>query len=449
MSSCSLLDKDDEKKVQHISFVAHIASPTRATDIEFEEGDQISLFATEEDVIGSNNYAQNVPYTYFDGLFTTNGTLSYPTDESVLNFYAVYPFGDYTTPDFTFNVETNQTTHAAYTASDLMTATAVGKNEEIVDLTFSHRLSKIVVNFKADPMPVGEQSMVVKNVYYTAEADLASNSFSHTGSVADIQACPNGTNSFKVILPPQAIKKGEVFLEIKIGDKTYTWKTDRDMVFNSGVEYTYSVELKNNVVFTTQINPWNTPEVIEAVIPDEYLDLIGDYIPIHKGVNPPNVEGTYFISPDVLAYDSDDDFSVGYQFADNYVQFYDQTSDNTISMKATQLLGDLLVGEGMFISGEGNDFTIYFNSYSTHEDGSWLVEAEVISGTINGNTIENFTQAFIILDDYDVNGKYMDTGDYRVLEDGDGISEQTTWPLDATRAPKKSGNSVSRFASKK
>ena len=73
----------------------------------------------------------------------------------------------------------------------------------------------------------------------------------------------------------------------------------------------------------------------------------------------------------------------------------------------------------------------------------------VFSGTINGNTIENYTHAFIILDDYDTVDRYMDTGDYRVLEDGDGVSEQTTWPLDATRASKKSGNGVSKFASKK
>ena len=58
--------------------------------------------------------------------------------------------------------------------------------------------------------------------------------------------------------------------------------------------------------------------------------------------------------------------------------------------------------------------------------------AELIDGVIY-----NYTNAFVILEDYDVQGQYMDTGDYRVVCDGDYVSNLTTWPLSDTRTVKK------------
>ncbi len=453
MLSCSNSEKEDFREPANnnqITFKAKISGPTRATDTEFELGDKISVFATEGESIGTNNYAQNVQYTYNYGYFTTYGQLSYRTEDSQLNFYAIYPYDSYTTPNFTHEVNLDQSTHESYTTSDLMTATAIGKNQQIVDLIFNHRLSKIIINITSDDMPVGNQSLIFKDVYYTTDIDLASNTFDHSGYTSDIKACQNGTNSFKAILPPQIINKGDKFLEITIGNNTYTVEAERDMIFNSGVEYSYTFELKdNNIVFASLINPWGTPEEIESVIPEEYIDLIDDYITIYEGTTPPNIEGTYLISPSTLFYDSGG-WESGHIFADAYRKFYNQTEDNTISSVETQLLGDMEVSEGLFISGEDNNFTIYFNSYTTYEDGSWLVKATVISGTKNGDTIENFSEAFIILDDYDTVNKYMDTGEYRVIIDGDYASYQTEWPLDneLLQNTRSNSNKLSKHASK-
>jgi hypothetical protein len=200
---------------------------------------------------------------------------------------------------------------------------------------------------------------------------------------------------------------------------------------------------KSSIAFTSQIDPWGTPEAIESVIPQEYINIIKDYIPIHEGTTPPNIEGTYFISPNVLLTDN-----VGYEpgkkFANEYVMFYDQTYNNTISMQSTQLLGDLSVGSGLFISGSGENFTVYFNEYSTYDDGSYLTQASIISGSVRNGYLYDYQYAFIVLDDYDVNGKYMDSGQYRILYDQDGYSEPTEWPLD-TRSIKP-GNGVSKHA---
>lgn len=414
-----------------VVFSANIQPATRATDIAFEEGDEISVFATERNNLQSSNYAQNIKYTYTDALFTTSDELSYPDEYTYLSFYAVYPYDTYSTPGFTFSVKKDQSSNEAYTKSDLMTASEVAKNQEVVDLTFNHRMTKVIIKLNSANLPAGEQKVVFENVLSKANVDLADNSYKGTGSTSEIVACPNGTNSFKVILPPQTIRKGTQFVDVTIGDKTYMWTVESDLILSSGVEYTYTLTLKEgNVSFTSNINPWNSPSDIESVIPQEYIDLLSPYITIYEGNNPPVIEGVWLMSPYELYYDSQGATKDDYNFADNYLWFYDQGSDNTINMMSTQNLGDLSVAEGVFISGSGSNFSIYFNEYSTYEDGAWLITASVISGTKSGSTLKNLKHAFIILDDYDPYSEFMDVGDFRVIEDGDYSSGKASWPLD-------------------
>ena len=442
VTSCTPKDGNDEvieEVSKSVSFSPQIKGSTRATDLQFEEGDKISVFASTTGSISSENYAQNVCYGYEDNLFTTEGTLSYPSSNEDLTFFAVYPYGDYVTPEFSFTVMSDQRSHTNYTASDLMTATAVGENSKVVDLVFNHRLSKIVLNIYSDNMPVGEQTVVFKDVRSNVIANLSSNTYRvEEFEKADIYAASNGTNSFKVLLPPQAFAKDMLLAEIAVGEKVFSWILDRDLVLNSGVEYVFNLELKDNVVFVAQINPWGEPEQIESVIPEEYLGLLEPYIPIHTGTTPPNIEGTYFISPNALLTDNVG-FEPGYVFADDYIMFYDQTSDNTINMKTTQLLGDLSVGEGLFISGSGENFTIYFNEHTTYDNGSWVIKATIISGEYEDGSIKNYTCAFLILDEYDTDDSLMDVGQYRVLIDQNYISESTVWPLETRSGVRAAG----------
>ncbi len=422
-----------------VKFNARISGATRATDLQFENGDAIGVYASYAGSTTIGDYARNVMYNFSDNIFTTRSTLKYPNSGEDLQFHAIYPYNanNDTIPEFYFAVNTDQREHSSYTQSDLMTASAVGEKSETVNLTFNHRLSKVIINITSENLPAGEPTLTFKNVKYVADVNLNSNTYyAYNNEIGNVIASSNGTNSFKAILPPQTIARESLFAEITIGDNVFEWVVDRDMIFNSGVEYTYNVEIdtRNNIVFTTQINPWGEPEEIESVIPEEYIALIEEYMPIHEGDTPPNIEGVYLISPNLLLNDNVG-FTPGDKFADDYVMFYDQTPENTINMKSTQLLGDLTIGTGQFISGEGENFTIYFNDYSEHDDGSWLTKASIISGSIRDGVIYDYTYAFIVLDAYDTVNKYMDAGQYRILYDGDNVSYTTEWPLD-TRSTK-------------
>ena len=172
---------------------------------------------------------------------------------------------------------------------------------------------------------------------------------------------------------------------------------------------------------------------ISSVVPTEYRNKLERYIEIYDGVNPPNVEGVYLSSPTVLVYTSDNVFEPGKTFADKYYKFENQNStNNTIDYQAKQSTA-IQTGNGAFISGSGNNFTIFFNS--TERDGEITTKmALIVSGTKTSEGIRNLKYAFVMLDKYDPNNKKMDVGTYRVVKDGDGISEPASWPLSSAPA---------------
>ena len=104
-------------------------------------------------------------------------------------------------------------------------------------------------------------------------------------------------------------------------------------------------------------------------------------------------------------------------------------STNTIDYQAKQNTA-IQNGSGAFISGDGNNFTIFFNA--TERDGEVTTKtALVVSGTKTSEGIRNLKYAFVMLDKYDPNDVKMDIGTYRVIKDGDGISEPASWPASA------------------
>ena len=79
-------------------------------------------------------------------------------------------------------------------------------------------------------------------------------------------------------------------------------------------------------------------------------------------------------------------------------------------------------GDGVFISGTGNDFTIFFNSIGV-DHGIDTKIALVVSGTKTDNGIKDLYYAFVMVEKGDdPSGKLMAEGVFRVFKDEDGLS---------------------------
>ena len=148
--------------------------------------------------------------------------------------------------------------------------------------------------------------------------------------------------------------------------------------------------------------------------------------PIHEGLNPPNVEGRYTISPFILK-DSNipNDFPSGREFGTKNVEFKN-FNPKSLKLEVNIEQGNA-VGEGYesFISGSGENFTIYVKIEQVEDDGLNTLTTEVFSGTLSPNGIINITNAFFMIDDMgDPQGDMIANGEGRLFVDGDGFSNK-------------------------
>lgn len=141
---------------------------------------------------------------------------------------------------------------------------------------------------------------------------------------------------------------------------------------------------------------------INDVIDEETLEDLEDIgTEINEGIEPPNIEGKYLVDNMYLIYDSryfPHYFDPGYNMKNYVYTFYEQTEDNKIKVKY-HVLNDSNVkggGEGAFISGEDNSFTIYLRTKSSL-GGVMFDTLQIISGTVNRDGIDNFQLTLIIM----------------------------------------------------
>lgn len=447
-----------------VSFLPSLTAMTRATDTQFEAGDKIGVFAVKASA-GDNravlankgsNYADNVVYTYGSGKFTSTNGIEIPGDAKLF-YTAVYPYTSTAANAFTFEVSGNQATAGAYTASDFCTASTDATDAKEVELKFGHRLSKIVFNLIGDGWTGNDFTVKIKNVMTKASVDLNSATFVGIGEKKDVVCAPNGTRSFKVIVPPQILGQGEKVITVAMNGAEYSLDTQNALDWRSGKSYEYNFELvktvegKELVLFTGDINPWNVDERINDVVPEEIQGKMGPYIPIYRGNKPPHIEGTVFVNPFAAVYCEDQGnggYAPGTVVNSSYIRFSNQnTTYNTIDIDQTNEDGtSTSTGAGAFISGTGDNFTAFFNTVG-QTDGISTKTALVISGTKTSGGIQNLKYAFVMVDKgNDPNSRLMAKGVFRVFEDQDAMSEYVSWPgSSARRTSRISGTTMSLF----
>ena len=180
---------------------------------------------------------------------------------------------------------------------------------------------------------------------------------------------------------------------------------------------------------------------LEQVIPEEIRSKMEEHIPIYDGANPPNIEGEYVISPCVMTFDSRGGYEYGHQFADTYIRFHNQDMANNTLDYQEQQSSSQSTGTGCFISGEGDKFSVYFNTEGiTHysEYDITYKTALIISGIKTDEGIQDLYYAFVMVDKSDDPKPYiMAVGDYRVIKDSDGISYPYSWASGKKRVPAK------------
>lgn len=170
----------------------------------------------------------------------------------------------------------------------------------------------------------------------------------------------------------------------------------------------------------------------EDVVPKDIRDKMGKYMDIYNGINPPNIEGSFTIDPMVALYCEDyghGGFEPGYVVSSEDIRFSNQNSkDNSISYEEHSVNSNSYESaRGAFISGSGNNFTVFFNTEG-YSSGVKVKTALLISGTKTSSGIANLRFAFVMVDDGgDPNGNLMEVGVFRIFRDQDELTVPKTW----------------------
>lgn len=162
---------------------------------------------------------------------------------------------------------------------------------------------------------------------------------------------------------------------------------------------------------------------IKNIVPDETLKQITDLgMPINKGSKPANLENIYKVSPFILKASNIPDDKIGSTFADYKFHLYSQNNDKLSISMDYYSGGEEGSGLGGFISGDGNDFSVFVKVHSSYQGGQ-ADFIHIISGTITDQGIKNLYFANFMLDNYGNQGKvWIENNQGRVIYDSDGLS---------------------------
>lgn len=170
-----------------------------------------------------------------------------------------------------------------------------------------------------------------------------------------------------------------------------------------------------------EVNEQLLAKKIEDIIPKRFVDSLKKYgLDINSGIYPPNIEGEYLMSPQVLVSSNIAEDAPNHVFVDNYIRFYNQNnSDFSIELESRED-NTLTKSVRTAISGSGNKFTVY-GTLLAERAGQQTTFAYLYSGSLDETGIAGFRYGLINMGT-DGNGQFIKHGGCRIIDDRNGFS---------------------------
>lgn len=236
---------------------------TRASGTQWDNGDAIGI---------TGGIYTDIRYVYSNGSWTVDEAsdpIFFQTPGDV-DFTAYYPQGA-ETANITITAEQQstapdeQTGFTPQSQIDFLYGTGTGgvSTGGKVDFSFSHRMSRLVLNFTGSDVDLADLSeYTLSGLSMTGSFDTAIGEAKATDSASDLKMDATGITSSSLILFPQAVT--EATLKVVLGGQNYTAtltfpKANAVQGLESGYSYKYNVTIKKDVltVSSATINNWN------------------------------------------------------------------------------------------------------------------------------------------------------------------------------------------------
>ena len=232
----------------------HPGQKTRVSDSGFDADDKIGVYVTASDaeLQLAGNQVNNEPFTY-NGTSWTSARKVY-WNKGSHNVYAYYPYSKSVNDvvDYSFRVQTDQSTAEAYSQSDFLWASAmdVTASATPVPMQFEHKMSKVVVKlvkgekFEGDIPEDAEvyiMSTVPQAVVDLSTGDAAKDNFA---SAESIKCRKLASGEYSAIVVPQSLTSRRPLVEVIVGPVSYLMEAK--ISFRQGYKHTLTVTLNQN-----------------------------------------------------------------------------------------------------------------------------------------------------------------------------------------------------------
>ena len=245
---------------------------SRATDDNFETGDNIGLFVVNHNEDGSaaslkstGNYIDNSPYTY-QGTWVAQVSNYWKDNTTHADFYAYYPY----IPTLThveampWSVNTDQSQLANYKAGDLLIGKTldVKPTEAAVKIEVRHTMSQVIIalaagnGFTNTSLAAADIHVKINNVKTQATANIATGNITATGQESDIVPMAED-HLYKALIIPQTINEGNLITVNVDGRDFHLTKAANFHAFEAGKRYKFTITLsKTSNGVNVSITKW-------------------------------------------------------------------------------------------------------------------------------------------------------------------------------------------------
>ena len=234
--------------------IAHPGETTRATDTAFEQDDRVGIFITQKDapLEVSGNYVNNAALTLDGSLWKPERIIYW--DGGTYDIYGYYPYlstisSAYNLP---FSVATDQSTPEGYEASDFLWAQApnASASDKAVALTFSHRMSRILIQLVKGEDYEGDlpedAAVYLHNTVPDATIDLSAGLVTRDpyATAQSLRARSLGNHRYAVLTVPQRLDNRQPLVEVVMQGVSYLYESK--FVFKAGIQHTVQLVVSKN-----------------------------------------------------------------------------------------------------------------------------------------------------------------------------------------------------------
>lgn len=239
---------------------------TRATETEFEQGDQVGVYVVNEpaSLQTTGNHVDNMRFTY-SGNWEPDTPIYWKDKTTKADFYCYYPYETNISniEAYYFPIKADQTSETNYKACDFLWGAAKGMSptEDAIGITAKHLMSSIIIRLIAGN---GYREEDMRNATVTicglktgSYINLTNGVVTPDGDSEDIH--PLSENEIRrAIVVPQNVTDTDI-VKVSIEDKTYT--LNQSVTFETGKQHTCTLTVeKTNQGINIGIGGWESAD---------------------------------------------------------------------------------------------------------------------------------------------------------------------------------------------